>query len=511
VPSQPAPKGPRSRGPVDAFAQRLEASLVQRIELGRYDVWFRPHTKFILRDGQLTVGVPNLFSQEWLEKTFGEAVREAAAEVLGKPVPVRFAIDPELFQEARAEQEKARNAERRTPNERRTKERDADAANLSGDRSSAAEHHRKRAVESQGDEPTEEFRVPRSALRAHRKWRSLGDFVVGRCNRVAHASALSVIEEPGQGANPLVLYGPVGTGKTHLLEGIYAGLRRNFSEARIVFTTAEDFLSRFVQAMHLNKQSSFRRHFRECSILLVDDLNFLARGKGSQVEFLHTFDALLAEGRQVVVTCDCHPRLTEDLMPELIDRLIGGAVWSLLPPDADTRLAILQAKSAGGTPLIPEAVLQFLAKQLRGNVRELEGAIHSIRHFSRATGRPIDLNLAREALGDLLRHAVRVVGMADIDAAVCSVLRLPANTLRSKSRTWAVSHPRMIGIYLCRKHTAASYSEISIYFGNKTHSTAVAAEKTVRSWLQADRSVKAGERDCRVRELIERIERELQR
>ena len=114
MPSQPAPKGPRSRGPVDAFAQRLEASLVQRIELGRYDVWFRPHTKFILRDGQLTVGVPNLFSQEWLEKTFGEAVREAAAEVLGKPVPVRFAIDPELFQEARAEQEKARNAERRT-------------------------------------------------------------------------------------------------------------------------------------------------------------------------------------------------------------------------------------------------------------------------------------------------------------------------------------------------------------------------------------------------------------
>src|SRR5207253_45177 len=138
--------------------------------------------------------------------------------------------------------------------------------------------------------------------------------------------------------------------------------------------------------------------------------------------------------------------------PELMDRLLGGAIWGLLPPDPDTRLALLRAKS--GTKeekavTIPDEVLAFLAERLRGNVRELEGALHSLRHFSRVTGRRVDRELAREALGDLLRHAVRVVRVGDVDHAVCGVLRLPAGTLQSKDRAWAVSHPRMIAVFLC--------------------------------------------------------------
>jgi chromosomal replication initiator protein len=263
--------------------------------------------------------------------------------------------------------------------------------------------------------------------------------------------------------------------------------------------------------MHQGKLGGFRKHFRECDALLLDDLHFLARKKATQEEFLHTFDVLQANGKQLAVTCDCHPRLADELTPELTDRLLGGAVWGLIPPDAGTRLDILRVRSARADTPVPEEVLRFLADQLRGNVRELEGALHSIQHYSRVAGRSIDLQLAREALGELLRHAVRVVRLEDVDRAVCQVLRLETGALQAKQRAWAVSHPRMLAIYLARKHTAAAYSEIGRYFGGRNHSTAVAAEKKIRQWLQDDGRLTLGERQLRIQEVLELVERELQR
>ncbi len=467
-----------------SFEDRLEHAIIQRINTDRYNLWFRGHSKFVLRDEGLIVGVPNLMCQEWLQKTFGDDIRDAARAVAGPDVSVRFVIDSELFRAARAEQElfaRPQNGLALTPG-------------------SAAPPPKAPAASTKADK-----------ARSPRKWRSLAEFVVGPCNRVAHASALSVVEEPGIGVNPLVIYGPVGTGKTHLLEGIYGGLRRRWTDLVVRYVTAEDFTNCFVQSMHHGRQSSFRKQFRDCSVLLIDDLNFLASKKATQVEFLHTFDALLADHKQIVITTDSHPRLSDDLLPELVDRLLGGAVWSLLPPDVDSRLDMLRAKSARHGPMIPEDVLKFVAQQLRGNVRELEGAIYSLRHFSKVTNRPIDQSLAREALGDLLRHAIRAVGLRDVDSAVCTVLRLPAGALLAKKRAWAVSHPRMVAIYVCRKHTAATYGEISLFFGNKNHSTAVAAEKKVRSWLETNESLKIGDREWQIRDLVERIERELGR
>ncbi len=479
--------------------QQLGRAIAERIGQSRYDLWFRGHTQFVLQGETLLVGVPNLHFQEWLLEKFGDEVRSAAAEVLGYTAEVRFVIDPELFRAARAEQEaaKSRSSSPLVPSPRTFASEPEKVSSPTAVASSIAESQKTSMAE------------PQKSLRPARRWHSLQDFVVGPCNRVAHASAVSVVEEPGQGANPLVLHGPVGTGKTHLLEGIYAGLRKRFPDLRVQFVTAEEFVNRFVQTTRFGKQGAFRKTFRECGALLLDDLNFLAKKRATQEEFLHTFDALMADGRQMVLTMDCHPRLSEDLLPELVDRLLGGAVWGLLPPDAETRLAILRAKSAAVAPRVPEEVLQFLARQLRGNVRELEGALNSVRHFSKVTGRPIDVPLAREALADLLRHAVKVVGLADVDRAVCRVLRLPDGQLQSKIRSWAVSHPRMLAVYLCRKHTSASYTEVAKYFGAKTHSSAVAAEKKVRHWLDREEILTLGERKWRVQDLIERIEREL--
>ena len=220
-------------------------------------------------------------------------------------------------------------------------------------------------------------------------------------------------------------------------------------------------------------------------------------------------------GKQLVLTSDCHPRLADDFTAEMTDRLLGGAVWGLTPPDAETRLNILsnRAQIEGG-PAVSDEVLRDLAGKLRGNVRELEGALHSIRHFSRVAGRPIDHALVREALAELLHHAVRVVHIGGRGVgSVCSVLRLEAGALQSKGRAWSVSHPRMLAMYLARRHTSAAHSEIGRHFGGRNHSTVVAAEKKVRHALAAaaNEELALGERRVRVRELIERIERDLLR
>ena len=465
----------------------LEQAIIQRIGEPRYTLWFARHTNFTQQDDLLVVGVPNLHFQDWLQNKFADAVAAAATEVFGQPMHVRFSIDAGLFQAARRAQEEAAK-------------RKSEIRNLKSEKAGS------------------DFGVRASDLlvsdnrRRGRRWRRLADFVVGACNRVAHASAVSVVESPGQGGNPLIIHGPVGTGKTHLLEGVYAGLRKARPDWDVRYITAEDFTNSFVQAMRLGKLGSFRKRFRDCDALLLDDLHFLGGKRATQEEFLHTFDVLHSEGGQLVVTCDCHPRLSDDLAPELADRLLGGAVWGLVPPDAETRLAILRAHAVrDGEPAVPDDVLRHLAEQLRGNVRELEGALHSVRHYGRVAGRPIDLALAREALADLLRHAVRVVQLADVDAAVCRVLGLNAGALQSKQRAWAVSHPRMLAMFLARKHTAAAYSEIGQHFGGRNHSTAVAAEKKVRLWLRDQGELAIGERSLRVRDIVERAERELLR
>ncbi len=476
----------------------LGSAIARRIGEPRYNLWFAPNTKFSWEEGLLTVGVPNHFFQEWLQNTFGEAVRAAAAEVLGRPMQVRFTIDPELFQAARRAQAATQNPVSDPK----------PAADAPEKRPQPPEPHNPSPATPATPSPG--YRTRAGAKRA-RHWRRLGDFVVGACNRVAHASALSVVEAPGQGPNPLVLHGPVGTGKTHLLEGIYVGLRKRQPDWRVVYVTSEEFTNRFVQAMRLSKLGAFRHHFRECDALLVDDLQFLARKRATQEEFLHTFDVLQAAGRPLVLTCDCHPKLAEEFTPELTDRLLGGAVWGLTPPDADTRLDLLRAKTARGAAPLPDAVLRLLAEQLRGNVRELEGALHSLRHYSLVTRRPVDVALAREALGDLLRHAVRLVQLPDVDRAVCRALRLESGALQGPQRSWAVSHPRMVAMFLARKHTAAAYSEIGQFFGGRNHSTVVAAEKKVRGWLQEDGEIALGERRLRVRDVVALAERELLR
>jgi chromosomal replication initiator protein len=465
-----------------ALTAALGQALSQRIGADRYALWFASKTKIAVEDGRLRIGVPNHFYQEWLEKTFAADIQAEADKLLGAGLRVRFHVDAELFRAARQQQVQT-DPNPATP-----------------------------VAEPVSPETTDPRRVPQApVLKARpRRFKRLDDFVVGSCNRIAYAAAVSLVESPEELHNPLLVHGSVGLGKTHLLEGIYIGLRRGRPDWRIWFMPAEEFTNRFVQAIHTGKLGPFRKQFRECNALLIDDLHFLAKKPATQEEFLHTFDALKAEDCPVIATCDCHPRLGEQFMPELTDRLVGGAVCALASPERATRLDLLRHKT-----LVPERapvssdVLEFLADQLRGNVRELEGALHSIWHFARAFDRSIDMAVAREALADVLRHSVRLVQVADVDEAVCKALGLEAGTLQSKKRGWTVSHPRMLAMFLARKHTSATHTEIGQRFGGRNHSTAVAGERKVREWLRNSETLQLGQRAVPVRDIIERIEHEL--
>lgn len=478
---------------------RIVTLLAERIGPSRYQLWFPNNSQLVYTGREIVFVARNSQFLEWAIEKFAPIIREAAQSVLGE-VPVNFVVDVESFAESSvvsATEPRADQASRAVPPEAPAKQ-----LNLFGEAAAPLPPKQNRKLANEELE---------RAARHARRWKTFAEFAVGPSNRVAHAAAVAVSEEPGLGPNPLVLHGPVGTGKTHLLEAIHAALRKQALSARPVFVTAEEFTHRYVQGTRFNKMASFRRHFRECSALLLDDLHFLANKRGSLDEFLYTLDALVTDGRQVVLTMDCHPRLAEEFPPELIDRLLGGAAWGLLPPDDETRLDILRRKAHGAHPPINDDVLKYLARSLKGNVRELEGAVNGIRHFAKVSGQPVTASSVREALGDLMRHTVRAITLADVDAAVCTVLGLASGTLQMKSRSWRVSHPRMVAIYLARKFATVTYGEVAKYFGVRQHSTAIAAERQVRAWIEANDVIPLGDRRWTARDLIDRIERELQK
>ncbi len=310
--------------------------------------------------------------------------------------------------------------------------------------------------------------------------------MVGPGSRLAHASAVEMARSAGSSFNPLVIHGGIGLGKTHLLEGLAWALRTEHQGLNVVHLTAETFTNGFLDAMRTGSLNSFRARYRNAGALIIDDVHFLAAKRATQDEFLHTFNALASSGAPIVLTADQHPRIIPRLTDELATRFLGGMVVKLEAPDPTTRRAILKAKAAARGVELPEAVVAYVAEHLRGSVRELEGALNCLVAHATLSGRRLDLNLARTALRDTIRHTAQAVALKDVERSVCSLFQIDPEALRSDSRARAVSHPRMLAMYLARKHIGAAYSEIGRYFGGRNHSTVIAAEKKVLNWLKEE-------------------------
>ena len=292
-----------------------------------------------------------------------------------------------------------------------------------------------------------------------------------------------------------MFYGPTSVGKTHLLEGIWTAARRSQQRLTVVYLSAEQFTSHFLEALRGSGLPSFRRKYRGVGLLMIDDLQFFVGKRATQVELLHTIDTFLREGRQLVFAADRSPAELAELGPELTTRLTSGLVCRIEPPDYATRLGIVaqmaRRMKIGGAGR--RAAIRGLAVD-QPRPRTFRRPVPLAGHRARPLGQPISLAMAEEALADLIRHSGRAVRLADIEKAVCDVFGLEPASLQSDAKAKRVSHPRMLAMWLARKHTRAALSEIGHYFGRRSHSTVISAQKRIDGWMASGSSLDLAER-----------------
>jgi chromosomal replication initiator protein len=446
----------------------LRAALAERVGESRFGLWFGEGVRLGLGDDSLEVGVPNTFFRDWIQGHFAGNLVDAAREVTGRSLRLSFRIDGE------APPPLGHVIDPPPP--------DANDRPLAPPKTIPMPSP---SPLPPIDRPRSQIPTPNPSTQTHsRPPRKLEDFVTGSGNRLAHAASVELVQTLGGSFNPLVIQGGVGLGKTHLLEGIGAALRARHPGIKVIQITAEAFTNGFLDAMRHGTLTAFRARYRGAGALIVDDIHFLAAKKATQDEFLHTFNALVADGSPIILATDQHPRQIPKLTDELATRFLGGMVVKLEAPDPLTRRAILKAKAAARGVVIPEAVLAYVADHLRASVRELEGALHSLIAHASMTGKKLDLALAKTALRDTIRHTAKAVALKDVEKVVCQLFQIEPDALKADNRARAVAYPRMLAMYLARKHTGAAYSEIGRFFGGRNHSTVISAEKKVLGWLK---------------------------
>jgi chromosomal replication initiator protein len=326
------------------------------------------------------------------------------------------------------------------------------------------------------------------------------DFVVGNSNQFCHAAAMRVAEKPGQSYNPLFIYGGVGLGKTHLLHAIGNTVLQRNPFARVLYMSSETFTNELILALRHAKMEEFKRRLRTIEVLLIDDIQFIVGKERTQEEFFHTFNALYSAKRQIVITSDKIPTDIPGIEERLQTRFSWGLTADLQAPDFETRVAILKQKALLENFHLPEEVGHLIAEKISSNVRELEGALTRLHAVSSIQNVSISMDMARKALKPLLQPKVVNVSVEDIKKAVATHFNIKVSDIISKRRTKNLSFPRHIAMYLCRKHTTASYPEIGEHFGGRDHSSVIHAATVVSSKLSTDAQVKV---------LVEDIEKRL--
>ncbi|MEH6467048.1 MAG: chromosomal replication initiator protein DnaA, partial [Porticoccus sp.] len=296
-------------------------------------------------------------------------------------------------------------------------------------------------------------------------------FVEGKSNQLALAAARQVAENPGESYNPLFLYGGVGLGKTHLMHAVGNALKIHNPAAKVVYLHSERFVADMVKALQLNAITDFKRYYRSVDALLIDDIQFFARKERSQEEFFHTFNALLEGGQQMILTCDRYPKEIDGLEERLKSRFGWGLTVAVEPPELETRVAILMTKASQAKIDLPPDAAFFIAQRIRSNVRELEGALKRVIANAHFTSRPIDIDLIKDSLKDLLALQDKQVSMDNIQRTVAEYYKIKVADLMSRRRSRSVARPRQVAMALSKELTNHSLPEIGDSFGGRDHTT----------------------------------------
>jgi len=318
---------------------------------------------------------------------------------------------------------------------------------------------------------------------------TFNSFVEGKSNQLALAASRQIADNPGGSYNPLFIYGAVGLGKTHLMHAVGNELRRQKPNAKIVYLHSERFVADMVKALQLNAINDFKRFYRSVDALLIDDMQFFAGKERSQEEFFHTFNALLEGGKQMILTCDRYPKEIDGLEERLKSRFGWGLTVSVEPPELETRVAILMKKATQAKVTLPTEAAFFIAQRVRSNVRELEGALKRVIASAHFTGRPINVDLIRESLKDLLAIQDRLVTIDNIQRVVSEYYKLKMSELLSKRRSRSIARPRQVAMALAKTLTNHSLPEIGEAFGGRDHTTVMHACKKVKELQEESRDM----------------------
>lgn len=411
----------------------------------RYNLWFKNTRLESFNDNCVNIVVPNVFTQVWLQENFSNVLREGIGKLINsKDLDIRFSI----------------------------------VKNGSGENVSTTIN------------PLSEKKVEsnKTNLPVNRNLK-LEDFVVGTNNRLAYTAALEIIKDKYPNFNPLFIHGPVGVGKTHILQGVWNRIKEE-QNINAIYMPAEKWTNEFIYSLQKGKMESFRQKFRNADIFLIDDVHFFSNKQGVQEEFLHTFNALYELSKRIIFASDAHPKMIGQLKENLASRFMSGMITKIDKPDYATRLLILRSKAGKFDVHFPEEVLEFVAERFDDNVREVESALTTLSAHAKFNEKKIDIQLASDVLEEFFLAEGKIIKINEIEAAILNYFNISRNELHSNKKIKSISFPRQICMYLIKTLLNWSYQQIGNYFTSKKHSTVMFAIKKVKDQIDSDKQFK---------------------
>jgi chromosomal replication initiator protein len=451
----------------------LQAAIHERVQSEQYETWFRRAALTYIDDRVVKIAVQNGFTRDWLNTYYRDVLEQAVEAVFGVSRRVEFTVDPELMVARRPLPDPSDPTGSPDDHARPGAARAAAGARPAPQRSTSPTRS------SSGPAPAAPTRPAYSLLEASDTQLNpqylFEGFVVGPCNRFAHAAAVGVSEAPGQAYNPYFLHGSVGLGKTHLLQSLCHSILDRDASNQILYLSCETFVNHFISALENGDLQKFRTKYRNVDVLVVDDIHILANKERTQEEFFHTFNTLYNAGKQIVLSSDSPPKDIPTLQSRLVSRFKWGLVTEIEPPCFETRVAILKRKSRHRGQELSDDVAGLLAEHIDTNIRELEGAVTKLLGFAKLSSRTISVDLARDCLRDTFQERRGQPSMEDIQRLVTEHFGVKLSDLQSRKRTNAIAFPRQVGMFLARRVTRLSLEEIGGFFGGRDHSTVLYA------------------------------------